>query len=120
MSGHLNGHAELLEKLEETLRTYNFNLTRVRATCMPNPRRPGFLTRGVGDHIPGYLWRNQRIHQGLAQLAGYHMSPTVRWPLVLEMVSGLPTLLYRFVRRGDINTLCDLQMARHGGNMKTR
>jgi hypothetical protein len=111
---HVDGHTELVRSLEESLRTYNFTLTSVGATCMPDPQRPGFLTAGIGDRIPGYLRRNQRIHQGLAQLGGYRVSPAVCWPLVLEMVSGLPTLLYRFVRHGDLNALCDLLLVRHG------
>jgi hypothetical protein len=54
------------------------------------------------------LRRNKRIGKGLQKLKGtYHVSPPALLPLVLEMVKALPTLLYRFVRRGDINALGD-------------
>ena len=58
------------------------------------------------------LRRNERIHQALEDLPDYHVSPSALWPSVLEMVSDLPTLIYRLVRRGDVNALSDLLLSR--------
>jgi hypothetical protein len=62
--------------------------------------------------VLAFLDRNDRILRGLHQLRGYHLAPIALLPSVLELVSDLPTLLYRFVRWGYINALCDLLVAR--------
>jgi hypothetical protein len=56
------------------------------------------------------LERNGTIQRALEQLepVSYRVAPTSLWPRAFEVVSTLPTLLYRFLRRGDVNTLCDL------------
>jgi hypothetical protein len=35
---------------------------------------------------------------------------------VLEMASGLPSLTYKLLRRGDINALCDVLHGRNDGS----
>jgi hypothetical protein len=61
--------------------------------------------------IPASLRRNERIRQALEQLPSYL--------LVMEMASDRPTLLYRFLRRGDINvlveTLLQVETRKKGG-----
>jgi hypothetical protein len=64
------------------------------------------------ERVAALLRRNRRIRRALDQLQGYHVSPTVLLPALLEMVSGLPTLLYRFMRLGDVNCVVDLLLAR--------
>jgi hypothetical protein len=64
--------------------------------------------------VVALLARNARIRRGLRQLRGYHVAPVALVPAVLELVSDLPTLVYRFVRLGDINALCDHLVARQG------
>jgi hypothetical protein len=68
---------------------------------------------GMGnERVAALLRRNRRIRQALDRLQGYHVSPTILLPALLEMVSDLPTLLYRFMRLGDVNALCGLLLAR--------
>jgi hypothetical protein len=72
-----------------------------------------FQTSVTDERVVACLRRNERIHQALQQLRGaYHVSPFVLLPLALDLVSSLPTLLYRFVRFGDIHALCVLLVAR--------
>jgi hypothetical protein len=102
-------YRDLVCAIEPVLATYNFTLRRLRIHD-PSPSRrgsnPGALFRN--SSIPRSLRRNERIRQALEQLPTYRVTPTARWPLVLGLVSDLPTLLYRFLRRGDINALGDL------------
>jgi hypothetical protein len=69
---------------------------------------------GVGDErVVAYLRRNERIRGGLDQLRGtYHVSPAALLPRVLHVVRALPTLIYRFVRTGNVDALADLLLAR--------
>jgi hypothetical protein len=56
--------------------------------------------------IAACLRRNARIHQALAaQHPKYRVACSALLPLTLELVSGLPLLLYRFVRGGDMDAL---------------
>jgi hypothetical protein len=57
--------------------------------------------------VAALLQRNDRIRQALEQLPEYRVAPMARVPHVLELVNTLPTLLYRFLRRGDVNALVD-------------
>jgi hypothetical protein len=101
----------------EMLESHNFTLRSLRE----QPRsRYGVRAAHMGDVIPRYLRRNGRIQQALDGLRGYHVAPAVLWPRVLGMVSGLPALLYRFVRLGDLNALVDLLVATHGSNKRSR
>lgn len=115
-----HGDVELLAQLEGTLRTYNFTLRSVRVAPVLFIGTLWEVLTALEDHVRRHLRRNERINQALQQLAGYNVSPTVRWPLVLEMVSGLPTLLYRFLRHGDSNALCDLLMDAAAGRSLSR
>jgi hypothetical protein len=69
-------------------------------------------THVTDERIVACLRRNERIRQALDELQGtYHVSPMVLLPSVWGMVSKFPTLLYTFVRRGDVNALADLLLA---------
>jgi hypothetical protein len=100
----------------ELLGSYNYSLrileesTALFSLSRPNPPH---------DKVVALLRRNERIRQALDDLQDYHVSPSVLWPSVLGMVSGLPTLLYRFLRQGDVNALVDLLISRsqHGGGV---
>jgi hypothetical protein len=105
---------EMLEQYNYTLRTFQEG-----SNVGPWPERSVQCPR-----IDACLRRNKRIGKGLARLHGYHVSPPALLPTVLEMVRSLPTLIYRFVRRGDTNALSDLLLARRkqqqrGGNTTT-
>jgi hypothetical protein len=64
------------------------------------------------DKVVALLRRNERIRRAHDDLQDYHVSPSVLWPSVLGRVSGLPTLLYQFLRQGDVNALADLLISR--------
>jgi hypothetical protein len=61
------------------------------------------------DFLVSVMDRNRRIRRALEQLQGYHVAPTNSlWPRVLGVFSPLPTLLYRFLRKGEVNLLGSL------------
>jgi hypothetical protein len=93
----------------EMLETHNYSL---RSLWEHDAFGPWGDTIQSDVTICAYLQRNERIHQALDQLHGYHVSPNVLLPSVLHLVSGLPTLLYRFVRLGNVNSLCELLLVR--------
>jgi hypothetical protein len=84
----------------EALESYNFTLLSFR------------LWHTTDGRIAPYLRRNQQIGRALDQLKVYRVSPTVLLPDVLHMVRTLPALLYRFVRIGNVDALCDVLVAR--------
>jgi hypothetical protein len=103
-------HATTMTSLDhmpwiDMLTTYNFTLRTLQEGSNVGPWSDRDLRSA---EIDACLRRNKRIGKGLQKLKGtYHVSPPALLPLVLEMVKTLPTLLYRFVRRGDINALGD-------------
>jgi hypothetical protein len=90
----------LFRPIEKVLETHNFTLTQVEV--------------GAGwdgqENVVSLLRRNRRIQRALEQLepVSYRLEPTILWPRAFEKVSALPTLLYRFLRRGDVSALSDL------------
>jgi hypothetical protein len=90
----------------ETLETFNFTLRTV--TWYWEDPQQDVLRHSDHNFLVNVMARNSRIHRALEQLPGYHVAPTVLWPRVLGMVSPLPTLLYRFLRKGGVNALCTL------------
>jgi hypothetical protein len=101
----------------ELLQSHNFTLRTVREQFHT---RNGLRAAPMGDLLPRYLSRNGRIRKALDDLRGYHVSTAAPRPRVLEMVSGIPTLLYRFVRWGDINAWVDLVVAAHSSSTNKR
>jgi hypothetical protein len=89
----------------EVLESHNYTLRVLRER---NQNWEARARRMRDGRVFACLRRNERIRQALHDLRDYHVSPAVLLPRVLEMVSGLPTLLYRFVRLGDVNALGDL------------
>jgi hypothetical protein len=90
----------------EALESHNYTL---RALSEGPRSDRTFQTSVTDERVVACLRRNERIHQALQQLRGtYHISPPGLLPRAWELVSSLPTLLYRFVRLGDIHALCVL------------
>jgi hypothetical protein len=106
-SGRILPH--LFRPIEDALESFNYSLRDVDVRHWL-PDSPPRSARGQRATIQGFVRRNRRIQRALEQLAprSYHVSPTSLLPSVLEMVRPLPTLLYRFLRKGDVNRLCDL------------
>jgi hypothetical protein len=94
----------------EMLESHNYAL-RVLSEGRRYDDREG-PTYVTDERVVACLRRNERIRQALEQLQGtYHVSPVELGPRVWGMVSKFPTLLYAFVRRGDVNALADLLLA---------
>ena len=94
--------------IAQTLETYNFTLQNVMwfgADYGPDmPRR-----HPDHDFLVSVMDRNRRIRRALEQLQGYHVAPTNSlWPRVLGVFSPLPTLLFGFLRKGEVNLLGSL------------
>jgi hypothetical protein len=68
--------------------------------------------------------RNRWIRTAVRRLEPryYRVSPTGLWPLVYEAkaVGTFPTLLYRLLRRGDVDALCEAVVRRHTATMDAR
>jgi hypothetical protein len=48
--------------------------------------------RAAGDHL---------------DLCRYHVPQRAIWPEIMERINRMPSLLYRFLRRGNVGTLAD-------------
>jgi hypothetical protein len=93
--------------LIDLLEAYNFTLVRLTEQYGEGSvTLPGTSSRPVGGAVP-YLRRNQQIRRALQQLPHYRVTPPALLPAVLEVVSRLPTLLYRFLRRGNVNAVVE-------------
>jgi hypothetical protein len=87
----------------DVLRTSNFTLQNVHLV----PRKDG-----TGSHegpIGALLRRNAGVRRAVEHLGatGYRVSRRAAWPLALRHLSTIPTLLYRFVRRGNVDALAE-------------
>jgi hypothetical protein len=107
--------AELFRPLASVLETYNFTLTTVELGM-------ALAETAVVATIRELLHRNRPIQAALEQLAprNYHVAPTCLWPTALGRVSRFPTLLYRILRRGDVNEVGDRLGRRIGGQTRGR
>jgi hypothetical protein len=91
----------------EVLETYNITLRKVEFHWFNEQDARSTFEK----HILALLRRRNRwIRRAMEQLEprSYHLAPPSLWPLALRMVSPLPTLVFRFLRKGDLNTLCGL------------
>jgi hypothetical protein len=86
--------ASLEQALGETVRAYNYTLRRVhlnRHQFFPTMRRNRWIRTAVRRLEP---W-------------DYRVAPVGLWPHAFGTMSAFPTLLYRLLRRGDVDALCD-------------
>jgi hypothetical protein len=86
----------------EMLEAHNYTLLALEERSVGSPRSQD---PAADQRIAACLRRNGRIQQALAQLPTYRVASSALLPLALELVSGLPLLLYRFVRGGDMDAL---------------
>jgi hypothetical protein len=110
----------LVRAVERVLATYNFTIRSLRL-------EPPLFAQDCPNElasIAASLRRNERIRQALEQLPTYRVAPIAPLPRVLEMVSDLPTLLFRFLRKSDINVLFDhllqVEVRKRGGGSNKR
>jgi hypothetical protein len=98
--------------LVETIENYDYTMRGVsewyesRDLAVPDPPRVG-----PGSTIERCLRRNKRIGRALQAWPEYHVPSTGRWPILFELVNQLPTLVYRFLRRRNVQALCDAAAA---------
>jgi hypothetical protein len=91
----------VFELLEELLSTYNFTIARIG--------------RGVPKYykrrriIEAILLRNERVRKvnDQLQVQNYHVQERNVWPRVLRDIGTFPTLVYRFLRAGNVVGLAD-------------
>jgi hypothetical protein len=88
----------------DMLERHNFTLLSLTEESILGPWGDGPMR---SPKVAALLQRNGRIRQALEQLSEYRVAHMARVPHILEMVNTLPTLLYRFLRRGDVNALVD-------------
>jgi hypothetical protein len=91
----------IFELLEELLSTYNFTITRIGRGV------PKFYKRR--RIIEAILLRNERVRKvnDQLQIRSYHVQERNVWPRVLRDVGTFPTLVYRFLRTGNVVGLSD-------------
>jgi hypothetical protein len=103
------GSSDLAQRVEDTLQTYNYTLQFV--ALMP--------TWGVDtSRIERYLRRNRWVRDRRHELRRPAPSAGL-WPVVLQLVSGLPSLTYKLLRDGDINAFSDV-LQRDRGTKRSR
>jgi hypothetical protein len=102
----------------EMLDTYNFTL---RDAVVGHSLE---VARFDMEPFERSMRRNRWIRTAVRRLEPleYHVSPTGLWPLVFEAkaMGTFPTLLYRLLRRGDVDALCDAVVRRHKAKLGKR
>jgi hypothetical protein len=111
--------------LVEMLRTYNYTLQKITFV----ERRGHCARMGVGrkrgcgpgvecirwDCFGPYLRRNHQIRQArkVWEPDAYRVAPIGLWPRAFELVSDVPTLLFRLLRRGNAKALGQVVVGDH-------
>jgi hypothetical protein len=84
---------------------YTFRIRHVSEQAMFWPDLDGGSIDGAA-RIVTYVRRNHWIQNALAHMVNYRVPSSHLWPILLGRVSEVPTLLYRFLRRGNLEALC--------------
>jgi hypothetical protein len=115
LHGRIDGadFAEAGVHVENALESFNYSLKGISLDVRWNVDT---------SRIDGYLERNHRIQRMIESLTPLFQakSPLGLWPVVLEMVNGLPPLVYKLLRRGDIQAFCDILRKSHGTKKRSR
>jgi hypothetical protein len=96
--------------VEDLLGRHNFTLSSVRLD-------PPSLTYGAdgletAGRMAALLNRNCRVRAVHAVLEkfGYHVPNPAMWPRMLQKISAFPKLIYRYVRRGNVEAFAELML----------
>jgi hypothetical protein len=103
------------DSVEELLRTFNCTLRTLYVDSLTRP--------ALADRIRHLLRRNHGVRnaRGHLEKRNYAVGPVAAWPRALEAVGRFPTLVYRFVRRGNLPVLsAHLLVATEGANRGRR
>lgn len=94
--------SNLFVLLHNLLAMHNFTLREVRFPTSLHPTRHQ-------ERIDELLKRNERIRRANNKLEARQYRVKIRsiWPLVMERISPMPELLYRFFRRGNVGAFAD-------------
>lgn len=109
--------AALFRPIEELLETYNVTLETVRVSLAGSGVTPA-SSLASQPRVDELTRRNRHIQRALSMLErpGSGVEGSIHlWPAAAAMVSSLPTLLHRFLRRGEANDLCRLVVQQNGG-----
>jgi Leucine-rich repeat (LRR) protein len=89
---NLNYRASDEVHFKELLNTYNFNLRQLNDFY-------------ASEQIEELLRSNQNVRKAHTKLQGvsYHVGQTVIWPLALSKISSKPSLVYHFIRHGNLD-----------------
>jgi hypothetical protein len=98
-----------LDGIASVLETSNCTLQRFSEGTSPDLGRPRFCHHHLvaTSRIGTCLRRNQWMHHVLQAWPNYCVPSQALWPAVLVNADRSPTCLYRFVRRGNLQALCD-------------
>jgi hypothetical protein len=128
LEGELMSHDQAFDYnlVEELLTTYNFTLQRFAMRRVYDDMNEGMYIPAQG-WINALLKRNDSVREANAQLQArqYHIGQRSIWPEAMGRVSRMPTLLYRFLRKGNADALAVHMQAwhatkRHGYNLRPR
>lgn len=92
--------SNLKHQLEETVGAYNYTLRSLHLGW---------------DAFSRWMRRNRWIRTAVRRLEprDYRVTPMELWPHAFGTMSAFPTLLYRLLRRGDVDALSDTVMRHH-------
>jgi hypothetical protein len=81
---------------------------RLRPVSEPAMFGPGLDDGSIDGsaRIVTYVRRNQWIQNAQTHVVNYRAPSSQLWPVLLGRVSEVPTLLHRFLRRGNLEALC--------------
>jgi hypothetical protein len=106
---------EWFRAFEDVLLRFNYTLRRLQILRDAD--------RTTNDAVAGSVrWRQQQrlddllacnvgvrhAHEALCQTGYRTVAPPRTWPLALERIASKPSLLYRFVRRGNVSDWCNV------------
>jgi hypothetical protein len=96
-----------LDSIASVMETSNFLQKFSEGTDDSRNRDKGHHHLVPDSRLGKCLRRNQWIYHVLHDWHNYRVPFQALWPTVLRRADSCPTLLYRFVRRGNLPALCD-------------
>jgi hypothetical protein len=119
-----DGDPHRLDDIVSVMEASNFTLQRFSEGTAPDSttehhRGPCHHHLVQDSRIGKCLRRNVWIHRVLRDWPNYRVPSQELWPTVLHKADHCPTLLYRFVRIGNLPALCEaVVVSRNGGRKR--
>jgi hypothetical protein len=106
-----NNPSELvLAEFYDLLWHHNFTLRRVTLFCWRERASDAPIRAALKQNSPIQRDDERWKERG----GGYHLEPATVWPVVMGRMSRIPTLLYRFLRRDNLQSLAAIVSVGHG------